>query len=629
MKDLEENKSLDEIRSNIKKSLEDLFEKIEIENYRQPSGLEKRYKSLLHSIHCSSEKSKKKGLIALKKEIEKDPENIRLLSFTAQRYDEINDYDNAIKLFQRCKKLEPDNPNWTNNIGVIYSRIGEYDKALENYLETVEKEPKEPMFLLNAGLGYLHLDEIKKAEEFLNKADEINPYHCFGHYCKGLFALQKNLLPEALIEGLKAFSHGPEKRYFSLLSLIFEKFQNIDSLVSTLEDYFEETKDFTNGGPILANLLDAQGDIVKHEKIMKIIIRVLTNELNQKDELLNDISFQSSNPVKINLENPISENLYIIKTNNPKKKFSHEKERLTKEYATSLFLDNTLRLYGTDVLNGIIDEKFIIVPEPLLLFEKDKRIYFFQKRKKALNLQDICNNIYGEEKEEIIIQNIKSALESIAKIHYFATIELKKKFKKKIFTVADENKTYNITIPKLEINKEFLKRSFLKKKNDACPRLIFNSEIKEFFMEYSYFMEMTRELNFFIHGDFYATNVLEGGLIIDFEKVCIGDPTHDISQLLENPLFDKLNKEELLNHYTNELVDFEKNPKIPNIIQENYQKYRVHICLCETGAHLARGEFETAQRYAEKALSYMDGSLKDLFAQYLKTANYDFLRDIV
>ncbi|MBU1849136.1 MAG: tetratricopeptide repeat protein, partial [Nanoarchaeota archaeon] len=242
MKDLEENKSLDEIRSNIKKSLEDLFEKIEIENYRQPSGLEKRYKSLLHSIHCSSEKSKKKGLIALKKEIEKDPENIRLLSFTAQRYDEINDYDNAIKLFQRCKKLEPDNPNWTNNIGVIYSRIGEYDKALENYLETVEKEPKEPMFLLNAGLGYLHLDEIKKAEEFLNKADEINPYHCFGHYCKGLFALQKNLLPEALIEGLKAFSHGPEKRYFSLLSLIFEKFQNIDSLVSTLEDYFEETK---------------------------------------------------------------------------------------------------------------------------------------------------------------------------------------------------------------------------------------------------------------------------------------------------------------------------------------------------------------------------------------------------
>ena len=54
------------------------------------------------------------------------------------------------------------------------------------------------------------------------------------------------------------------------------------------------------------------------------------------------------------------------------------------------------------------------------------------------------------------------------------------------------------------------------------------------------------ELKSFLHGDAYDTNILQDGIIIDTERVCIGHPMFDITYFIHNPKYDGFDREECI-----------------------------------------------------------------------------------
>ena len=87
-------------------------------------------------------------------------------------------------VIQKSKTLLKKNPNQIiiyNFIGLSYIQLNEIENALKIFLLSNQKLPSEPSTLCNLGIAYKNLDNISKARDFFNKALNINPRHLPSH----------------------------------------------------------------------------------------------------------------------------------------------------------------------------------------------------------------------------------------------------------------------------------------------------------------------------------------------------------------------------------------------------------------------------------------------------------------
>ena len=95
------------------------------------------------------------------------------LNISGDTYYQSGDIDRAVQEFKTALRLDPDNVNVHNSLGVCFGVLGNYDQARAEFEEAVRIDPDEIMAIYNIGLVYLLTDEKKKAMEQFLMADRI------------------------------------------------------------------------------------------------------------------------------------------------------------------------------------------------------------------------------------------------------------------------------------------------------------------------------------------------------------------------------------------------------------------------------------------------------------------------
>ena len=101
-------------------------------------------------------------------------------------YIELNEYEQAIKDFNKVIEL---NPNYAEDYygrGYAYAELNEYERAIEDYDRTIALNPKFAEAYYNRGLAYAELNEYKRAIEDYGKAIALNPDDAGAYNNRGL-----------------------------------------------------------------------------------------------------------------------------------------------------------------------------------------------------------------------------------------------------------------------------------------------------------------------------------------------------------------------------------------------------------------------------------------------------------
>ncbi|MCX6595968.1 MAG: tetratricopeptide repeat protein [Acidobacteria bacterium] len=83
--------------------------------------------------------------------------------------------DEALTLSQTAVKKEPENPLFTDTLGMIYLKSGKADSALQLLRSLLRKYPKNPTFQLHAALTHKALGQQQEARDLLESARKNKP----------------------------------------------------------------------------------------------------------------------------------------------------------------------------------------------------------------------------------------------------------------------------------------------------------------------------------------------------------------------------------------------------------------------------------------------------------------------
>ncbi|MGH9399934.1 MAG: tetratricopeptide repeat protein [Thermoanaerobaculia bacterium] len=72
---------------------------------------------------------------------------------------------------------DPENPRLLNGLGNLYSDRDDWDRAIAAYEKARRKAPRDPNLLSDLGVAYRNRGEFKRAESLFNKAREADPDH--------------------------------------------------------------------------------------------------------------------------------------------------------------------------------------------------------------------------------------------------------------------------------------------------------------------------------------------------------------------------------------------------------------------------------------------------------------------
>ena len=84
-------------------------------------------------------------------------------------YYKIEDYENALKLFDEYLKLANNSVEVDYYKGLCYYRIQDFKSAAKHLKIASKKDTKNPNILFYLGLSYHHLNKNREAKKILNK----------------------------------------------------------------------------------------------------------------------------------------------------------------------------------------------------------------------------------------------------------------------------------------------------------------------------------------------------------------------------------------------------------------------------------------------------------------------------
>lgn len=100
--------------------------------------------------------------------------NLRSLSQLAETYEQMKDYKNASKTWQRALDMSGGNPEIKRQLANNLTMAGQYDEAVKVYEELIEDEPRDVQSVLRVSQLYLEKKNFAKAREFSKKAKDLD-----------------------------------------------------------------------------------------------------------------------------------------------------------------------------------------------------------------------------------------------------------------------------------------------------------------------------------------------------------------------------------------------------------------------------------------------------------------------
>jgi Flp pilus assembly protein TadD len=84
-----------------------------------------------------------------------------------KRAAESKDWAQAVQLYQRAEKRNPDHADLQNNLGFAYRNLKQYDLAFEHYKRAIELDPRHRGAHEYIGEAYLMTGDLASAEKHL------------------------------------------------------------------------------------------------------------------------------------------------------------------------------------------------------------------------------------------------------------------------------------------------------------------------------------------------------------------------------------------------------------------------------------------------------------------------------
>lgn len=130
---------------------------------------------LLYNMALSGVLSGKPSKIYLKRLLAITPNDSGAISMVAQIAKDSGNYRLAIKYWGKALKIEKDNVELMNNIGVSYAIIGSLGKACLWYKKAIEIDPHYALAYYNLATSQYERGEFSEAMENAEKAIELDP----------------------------------------------------------------------------------------------------------------------------------------------------------------------------------------------------------------------------------------------------------------------------------------------------------------------------------------------------------------------------------------------------------------------------------------------------------------------
>ena len=123
-------------------------------------------------------------------------------------------FDEAVRAFAECLKLDPQNVKAAHNLGLSYEALGKIEDALAAYRKAIALDKGAPRTnpgpYLNLGTLLIDNNRPSEAEPYLLQAVQIAPADSRGHMQLGKALLQLNRLEQAQAELEKVSELAPE-----------------------------------------------------------------------------------------------------------------------------------------------------------------------------------------------------------------------------------------------------------------------------------------------------------------------------------------------------------------------------------------------------------------------------------
>ena len=202
----------------------------------------------------------REGLAYLMKAAENDPDNPDIEHDLALVYQDIEEYDLALRHYKRAIKLMPNFSEAVNNMGTLYSRMKEWDKALECFQQAASDILyRTPHFAYhNMGLVYFYKGDYAKAVEFYQKALKLEPSYVNVHFDLAAAYITLNRNEDAIDVYKKAIALDSKSRKAELslakLYIRMGRTQEASDLLNSIIESDPRSQAAKNAGQLLENI---------------------------------------------------------------------------------------------------------------------------------------------------------------------------------------------------------------------------------------------------------------------------------------------------------------------------------------------------------------------------------------
>lgn len=120
----------------------------------------------------------------------------------------------ALAFYERCARMEPDDPAPFNEIGRIHQKFGDYERAAALFRHVLTIDPEHVAGLGNLGMSLMHLGDLDAAEEYTRKAIDLGLLDMSAEDAQrnlGLILLHRQQWREAWPLYRKGLGHGSRK----------------------------------------------------------------------------------------------------------------------------------------------------------------------------------------------------------------------------------------------------------------------------------------------------------------------------------------------------------------------------------------------------------------------------------
>ena len=150
------------------------------EKNRRGIGIRKRKPvsaSLARAVSLHLEGKRKEALRELNTAIENGEQSADIYAAKGHIQFELEQYDDAIKTYEKLLGAAPQHPTANFNLGICYEKLGRWQEATDSFQKALEVDPQREEANLGWGICLLHQEKPEPAIACFDKVLASNPEH--------------------------------------------------------------------------------------------------------------------------------------------------------------------------------------------------------------------------------------------------------------------------------------------------------------------------------------------------------------------------------------------------------------------------------------------------------------------